>query len=45
MNKLLICNARSEVEEQACSFGEYIKNEKPETQEMFGFGPLSKEKK
>jgi protein-arginine kinase activator protein McsA len=54
MKKMMICNkcgwahfptTRFEVEEQASSFGEYIKNEKPETQKMFGFGPLSKEKK
>lgn len=55
MNKTLrICNqcgcihfprTRQEVELEATNFGNYIQQQTQETQEQFGFGPLSKTKR
>lgn len=54
MQKLMICNkcgwahfprTREEVEKESRDFGEYINKQSAETQEHFGLGPLSKNKK
>jgi protein-arginine kinase activator protein McsA len=54
MQKLIVCNkcgwnhfsrTRKEVEIETRSFGDYIQKQTPKTQENFGLGPLSKNKK